>query len=136
MVKVAPEPAFCMGRPEPAAVFTVRPGSNQRREVAPLRPLIYFILKPPGVQARFLGVGEFPVTRHDDNLRPLIACDVRPVSLFFPSHLAPRFDVPGVNQDIAIPVTLQHRYHLHAKTHFRRPEPLEPLPAKEMTSKA
>ena len=56
-VEESPEAALDLRRAEPAAVLAVRPGSDQRREIAVLGPLPHFMLEPARVQARELGVG-------------------------------------------------------------------------------
>ena len=101
---------------------------NERGKIAKLRALVKLMLEPTRIEARFLGVGEFAVARHDNDFLAAVSGDIRPVAPFLPAHLALGFDVPAVYQHVGIAALLEVGDHFHAKPHFRGPESVECFP--------
>jgi len=72
-VKPAPEIDIVIGVAEPAAVLAIGAGSHQWFKVAPPGALSHLPGKPAIIHARLLGIGQFPVPDHDNNLTPFMA---------------------------------------------------------------
>src|SRR6516225_907999 len=79
-VKESPESTLDLRRAEPAAILTVGPHGHECRKIAMLGSLLHFILKPAGIEAGELGIRKLPITRDNDDLRPVISGSIRTVA--------------------------------------------------------
>ena len=92
------------------------------------------VLKPPGIQAGQLRVRQVPVAWHDHDLGAVIPRDVRPIAQLFPAHFPFGLDENRIDQDVLVPMPLQHRDHLQAESHLRRPKSLKMLAPQQMAT--
>jgi len=92
------------------------------------------VLKPTWIEARKLGIGQVAIARNHYYFRAFITSQIGSIPKFFPAHFALRFNKDRIDQHIFVPVTLEHRDHLHGETHLRRPKTIEALAPQQMTS--
>ena len=86
--------------------------------------------EPLGLQTILLGNGKVAVARNDNDFVVAEFGDVGPVPQLLPFHRSEADDVLGIDNHIPVPRPFEQGYHLHAKTHFRRPEALKNIPGK------
>src|SRR5207247_4382022 len=87
-VKKAPETALNVRRAEPTAVLAVRPGRDQRGEVAPFGALKHLMLKPTRIKARELCVGYSPGAWHSDEFAAIVTGQMQQLAQSFPANVA------------------------------------------------